>query len=72
MAREVRDSRAMILHVSSFPTTHSAIMPGRFLFVLFPTHAREKSAAGYCEAAPILVQQRPCASMRLILGVHFC
>jgi len=31
----------------------------------------EKNAAGYCEALPILVQQRPCAYMQFTVGVHF-
>jgi hypothetical protein len=34
-------------------------------------HPVRKIAAGYCEALPILVQQRPCAYMRFTVDVHF-
>ena len=39
--------------------------------IVFAQPAREKNIAGYCEALPILVQQRPCAYMRFTVGVHF-
>jgi hypothetical protein len=31
----------------------------------------EKTVIGYCEALPILVQQRPCVHIRFTVGVHF-
>jgi len=39
--------------------------------MVVPNRARENIVAGYCEAVPILVQQRPCAYMMLTVGVHF-
>ena len=39
--------------------------------MVVPNRARENIVAGYCEALPILVQQRPCAYMMLTVGVHF-
>ena len=37
----------------------------------FSVAPKRKNVAGYCEALPILVQQRPCAYMRFTVGVHF-
>ena len=37
----------------------------------FPVTSKRKNVAGYCEALPILVQQRPCAYMRFTVGVQF-
>ena len=31
----------------------------------------EKNVIGYCEALPILVQQRPCADMKFAAGAQF-
>jgi len=39
--------------------------------MVVPNRAREKIVAGYCEALPILVQQRPCAYMMLTVSVYF-
>ena len=38
---------------------------------LFRSLLKKKNVAGYCEALSILVQQRPCASMRFTVGMHF-
>jgi hypothetical protein len=37
----------------------------------FFQHPVRKIAAGYCEALPILVQQRPCADMKFAVRAQF-
>ena len=76
--RERRDVDRLDFHlVSPVPPVSRAVVPDlQAIDVLLyemvvPNRAREKIVAGYCEALPILVQQRPCAYMMLTVGVHF-
>ena len=76
--RERRDVGRLDFHlVSPVPPVSRPVVPELqandvLLYeMVVLNRAREKIVAGYCEALPILVQQRPCAYMMLTVGVHF-